>query len=422
MVKMDAGTANEANYFYDSKNLRVKRVVGTGANAITTNYVWEGSVVIAEYSNSVPSGGRRYYHSDRLSTRLITDGTAGAVLGTQDHLPFGEDAGTNGSSEKHRFTNYERDVESGTDYAINRQHHFATARLAQPDRVAGGAGNPQSVNRYAYSLNDPINMSDPSGLVPRSLFGPYVLDASYGNWGLYIDGVAVMQGQESIFFSMLSNGSAVVAPFGARASLGSNGKTYRTETRYRSYKNLYPSGGDVVRLGVTDVAYEVQVEVSAEQQLVWDIAFEASELLKKPACAALLSSDPLNSAIANHITPSNVLKFYQTMSEKGWLKATSNQSDLPSKTTVAKTTGVGYGAYTVFGPSFFKGTIGNITTVHGISMRRAQILTALHELGHATGAAASDHYDAPENPTRKQLERQSRETIAYHNKIIRACF
>jgi RHS repeat-associated protein len=158
LVKVDSGTT--AINTYDAANRRVKKVSAAG----TTWYVWEGGAVIAEYGAApVGASNIRYYHPDRLSTRMITDGS-GAVVGTQDHLPFGEDAGVVGENEKHRFTNYERDAESGTDYAVNRQYSNNTGRFLRPDPVAGTIGNPQSLNRYAYSLNDPINLADPLGL------------------------------------------------------------------------------------------------------------------------------------------------------------------------------------------------------------------------------------------------------------------
>jgi RHS repeat-associated protein len=169
IAKVDAGTSNEASYSYDANNWRVKKVAG----GFTTYYIWEGAQVIAEYSNApVGSGGTSYYLADRLSTRMITDGN-GAFKGTQDHLPFGEEAGTSGTTEKHRFTNYERDGESETDYAINRQHQYTSGRFMQPDPVGGSANNPQSLNRYAYVASDPVNLTDPSGLeLPKPPSGP----------------------------------------------------------------------------------------------------------------------------------------------------------------------------------------------------------------------------------------------------------
>lgn len=176
LVSVDGGTT--ASYLYDARNWRVRKTSG-GAN---TQYVWEGGAAIAEYnggsgaliSEYIYAGGRmlareqgggiRYFHQDRLSTRLITDGN-GAVVGTMDHHPYGEDAQTGvGESEKHRLTSYERDGEANTDYAMNRQYHTGTGRFMRPDPIAGSIEDPQSWNRYAYVMNDPVDLIDPEGL------------------------------------------------------------------------------------------------------------------------------------------------------------------------------------------------------------------------------------------------------------------
>jgi RHS repeat-associated protein len=159
-----------ASYFYDSGNRRVKKQQGT----TTTYYIWQGAQVIAEYSNAAAgAGGVSYYLADTLSTRMTTDSN-GVMKGTQDHLPFGEDSGTStGQVEKHRFTSYERDNETSTDYAINRQYAQSSGRFNRPDPVGGSATSPQSLNRYAYSSNDPINSIDPSGLAGETVWGLY---------------------------------------------------------------------------------------------------------------------------------------------------------------------------------------------------------------------------------------------------------
>lgn len=157
IVTVDSG----ATYFYDTANRRVKKVAG----GYTTYYVWEGSNVVAEYGNvPVGSGGTRFYHADPLSNRMITDGS-GVVKGTMDNLPFGEDGGVVGENEKHRFTSYERDGETGTDYAMNRQYSNGTGRFTRPDPIGGSIANPQSFNRFAYTIGDPINLVDPFGLL-----------------------------------------------------------------------------------------------------------------------------------------------------------------------------------------------------------------------------------------------------------------
>jgi RHS repeat-associated protein len=158
-----SGLSSES-YGYDAGNRRVKKVVG----GVVTHYIWEGDQVIADYergSANTPATGTRYYHQDGLSTRGITDG-AGNVVGTTDHLPFGEEVGGSGEGEKHKFTTYERDG-TGLYYAVNRHYDPRQGRFNQVDPLGMGAASladPQSLNLYSYVRNDPVNSTDPSGL------------------------------------------------------------------------------------------------------------------------------------------------------------------------------------------------------------------------------------------------------------------
>jgi RHS repeat-associated protein len=100
----------------------------------------------------------------------------------------GEDFAESGMQQKQHFTSYERDAESGTDYAINRRHQPAWGRFMQADpyRASGGAGQPQSWNRYVYAGNDPVNFNDPAGLTRMYVVLPCWLSESCTNayWGI----------------------------------------------------------------------------------------------------------------------------------------------------------------------------------------------------------------------------------------------
>ncbi|MEK6410027.1 MAG: RHS repeat-associated core domain-containing protein [Acidobacteriota bacterium] len=185
MVSVDGGST--ASYTYDHQNRRYKKTVGM----TVTHYVWQGGQVLAEhnggtggvitdyvYSGSrmianVSGGTTQYFLSDRLSTRLVLDASAN-VIGRQAHLPFGEDFAKSGTQEKHHFTSYERDSETGSDYAVNRGYSPNVGRFQQADpyKASGYKVDPQSWNRYRYSRNDPINLIDRLGLdeeVPNTL-------------------------------------------------------------------------------------------------------------------------------------------------------------------------------------------------------------------------------------------------------------
>lgn len=61
------------------------------------------------------------------------------------------------------FTGKERDAESGNDYFGARYYASTMGRMLSPDSLGGDIGNPQTLNRYSYALNNPLVIVDPSG-------------------------------------------------------------------------------------------------------------------------------------------------------------------------------------------------------------------------------------------------------------------
>ena len=200
LVSVD-GTA--AQYSYEHQNRRYKKIVGS----TVTHYIWQGGKVLGEYNGSTGAALASYWYagerlfkktgattqlflSDRFSVRL-TLSDIGAVVGRQAHLPFGEDFAENGTQQKQHFTSYERDSESGTDYATNRQYSQSIGRFNRPDPYSASCtlSKPQSLNRYSYAKNDPIGSTDPSGLddfAPNPGTGGYPWGWWEG-WGGYND-------------------------------------------------------------------------------------------------------------------------------------------------------------------------------------------------------------------------------------------
>ncbi len=149
--------------------------------APTREYIYVGSQLLAK----IEGGATSYYHADHLSVRVTTDAN-GNVAGQQAHYPYGESWYASSTTTKWQFirsthppwrirsgqASYERDTESVNDYAMFRYHVNRLGRFSSPDPVAGSIADPQSLNRYAYVRNDPVNLIDASGLngaYPRSL-------------------------------------------------------------------------------------------------------------------------------------------------------------------------------------------------------------------------------------------------------------
>jgi RHS repeat-associated protein len=101
---------------------------------------------------TLSGGTTTYYHQDNLSVRLTTDAN-GNVLTQQATFPFGEQWYQSGSGNKFVFTSYDRDSESGLDYAMARYYYSSTGTFIMPDPVAGTPSDPQSWNRYPYGRN-----------------------------------------------------------------------------------------------------------------------------------------------------------------------------------------------------------------------------------------------------------------------------
>lgn len=180
------GMNGGAAYVYDGSGFRVKKCFPScsGSNTSTV-YVSSGGAVIAEYDNgaapgspsreyingiagllaTIDSTGVKYHLRDHLSVRVSTD-TNGNKLGEQGNFPFGEAWYSTNTTTKWRFASYERDsTETGNDYAQARYYINRLARFNSPDPFAGSFALPQSLNRYAYVRNDPINLTDPRGLL-----------------------------------------------------------------------------------------------------------------------------------------------------------------------------------------------------------------------------------------------------------------
>jgi RHS repeat-associated protein len=184
------GSSGAGGYVYDANGRRVKKCLPNCTSPTSsTVYVFSGGKDIAEYDNgaapaspsreyiysgsglltTLTSASTTYHHSDHLSVRLNTDAN-GTKIGEQGHFPYGESWYNSNTTTKFVFTSYERDSESGNDYAMAREYLVALGRYSSADPVTGSSGDPQSWNRYVYVRDNPVNMADPSGLSWLSSF------------------------------------------------------------------------------------------------------------------------------------------------------------------------------------------------------------------------------------------------------------
>ena len=180
-----ATTSGGILYTYDASGQRVVKNVTQyfyfGGQPVAelnggtwSDYIFAGSKRIA-VSTSAGSGDPNgvqaasttsYYHGDQLgSSHMMTTGTIqtdGSTPSSAMYAPFGQSASGNIPSH-YKFTGKERDTETGLDYFGARYYASNMGRFTSPDPGPYVWSDPQTLNRYAYTRNNPLKFIDPTG-------------------------------------------------------------------------------------------------------------------------------------------------------------------------------------------------------------------------------------------------------------------
>ena len=205
-------------YVYDGEGQRVRKLIGqnlrmvygiggellaeyNGANgALLKEYIYGVTGLLATIEpTAVNSNGTRYITPDHLGSPRVVTNSAASVVNRHDYKPFGEELGAgvggrttgmgfpgSGNGIRQKFTAKERDSETGLDYFLARYYSSSQGRFTSPDEFTGGPvelyyfgidasanptfyadlRNPQSLNKYQYSYNNPVRYVDPDGHAP----------------------------------------------------------------------------------------------------------------------------------------------------------------------------------------------------------------------------------------------------------------
>lgn len=120
------------------------------------------------YQSGATGGNRVFWHKDWLGTVRFAS-ALGTRTSTYDraYAPFGEMYDNFGTTTTPDFTGDTADTVSDLFDTPNREYHANQGRWISPD--PGGynvadPSNPQSWNRYAYVMNNPLSSIDPTGL------------------------------------------------------------------------------------------------------------------------------------------------------------------------------------------------------------------------------------------------------------------
>jgi RHS repeat-associated protein len=145
--------------------------VDTTAGSGTTTLAWQHTNVFAggKLLGTYDKDGLHFYFDDPLGTRRAQTDYAGHLEQTCQSLPYGDHV-TNciiNPPTEHFFTGKERDTESQLDYFGARYYASSMGRFMSPDPLyieMHRLVDPQQLNLYAYGRNNPLTITDPTGL------------------------------------------------------------------------------------------------------------------------------------------------------------------------------------------------------------------------------------------------------------------
>jgi RHS repeat-associated protein len=191
--------ANWVSFTYDSEHARLKQLSSDGSTKVYLNDPISG--VMAElvdnvstpdiWNNYIMLGGEmvalqvtgavtqtRYFHKDHLGSIVALTDETGAVKERdsfdawgQRRTPAGQDdplyPGQSITSEITRgYTGHEQLDSVGLVHMNGRIYEPVIGKMMSADPTVSNNYDGQAYNRYAYVLNNPLSLTDPTGFVP----------------------------------------------------------------------------------------------------------------------------------------------------------------------------------------------------------------------------------------------------------------
>jgi RHS repeat-associated protein len=167
-VQKNTGSTTESYLFDKDSNPISNWISGSPTYDDSAGYIGNWHFLTC-FVNAAHNACTIYFHyGDWLGSKRISTDVAGTIAETCTSLPFGDGQNCTGAQDVSpmHFTGKERDSESGLDNFGARYDSSSMGRFMTPDPLlnSGRPWEPQSWNRYAYVLNNPLNIVDPTGL------------------------------------------------------------------------------------------------------------------------------------------------------------------------------------------------------------------------------------------------------------------
>jgi RHS repeat-associated protein len=174
LVSVAVGGGGTTQYQYDANGQMLKKIAPDGAVTVylgLVEYEIGGGVTQTTSYYTVPGarvvrvdGTLSYVLTDHLSSSSVTLDSNGAVVGELRYYAYSETRISTGATPTERlYTGQLDQPDIGLYYYNARWYAPYLNRWIQPDTIVPDPLDPQNLNRFSYTLNNPIKYTDPSG-------------------------------------------------------------------------------------------------------------------------------------------------------------------------------------------------------------------------------------------------------------------
>lgn len=179
LIAHTTSAGNAYDYLYDGVGNRLRKHMGTAV----TRYIYDNSGSLSRlmatsgdqnYASTfwiyglglIKDGDGRYMLEDASGNVRFATSSTGSKSASNNYDPFGNNIATSGLFSEFQYNTQQLDSESNMYFLRARYYDPETGRFISRDPVKGTLDIPQTLNPYSYAINNPINLSDPSGENP----------------------------------------------------------------------------------------------------------------------------------------------------------------------------------------------------------------------------------------------------------------
>lgn len=180
LIQINLPNGDVVSYSYDGLGRRIQM---TQNGLPVTRYVYDNEDIILEYDDSSVlqasythglgideplimnrNSSNFYFHADGLGSIVDLTDSSGTVVQSYVYDSFGNIVSQTGSlTNPYTYTGREFDSESGLYYYRARYYDPNIGRFINEDPIGFGGG----INKFVYTINNPVNFTDPSGLLSK---------------------------------------------------------------------------------------------------------------------------------------------------------------------------------------------------------------------------------------------------------------